>query len=87
MFCAQGVEVPAAKPGNGFARMTGTSFATPIVAANFAALLARPNVKAANAARAKLEGVALDLGTPGRDPVYGFGELDAPEPVAESLAR
>jgi hypothetical protein len=87
MFSAPGVEVPAAKPGSGFARMTGTSFAAPIVAANFAALLARPDVKAASAARARLESLALDLGAPGRDPVYGFGELEAPGPVAESLVR
>lgn len=84
MFAAEGVDVPAAKPGSGFAKLTGTSFAAPVVAANFAALLAEPNVKAAMAAKTKLEGLALDLGVPGRDPVYGYGELTAPAPVTES---
>lgn len=84
MFAAEGVDVPAAKPGSGFAKLTGTSFAAPVVAANFAALLAKPDAKAAAAAKTRLEGLALDLGAPGRDPVYGFGELQAPAPVTES---
>jgi hypothetical protein len=87
MFAAFGVGVRAAKPGGGYATLTGTSFAAPIVAANLASLIARPNVAAAAAARKRLEDLALDLGAPGRDPVYGYGFLAAPGSETQTAVR
>ena len=69
---ALGVGVPAAAPGGGLGAHSGTSFAAPHVAA----LLARcaRQVSARNSrCVAALERSAVDLGPPGRDPVYGFG--------------
>lgn len=82
MFAARGVDVRAAAQKGHYESVTGTSFAAPIVAARFAAILSRPDpAEAAHACRL-LEHAALDLGAPGRDPVYGYGFLDAPGRVA-----
>ncbi len=70
-----GVDVRAAKAGGGYGDFTGTSFASPVVAANFAALVAAPDV------------AAVRNGLPGRDPVYGFGFLSSPVAPLESAAR
>ncbi len=87
MFASLGVDVRAAKAGGGYSDFTGTSFASPVVAANFAALVTAPDVAAVRNARAKLENLASDLGMPGRDPVYGFGFLPSPVAPLESAAR
>jgi hypothetical protein len=86
MFASTGVDVRAAKPGGSFTDVTGTSFAAPAVAAMFAALVAHPDPAAARNARAKLAGLAIDLGAPGRDPVYGYGYLGAaPDSTANAM--
>jgi hypothetical protein len=53
----------------------GTSFAAPIIAMMFATDLETPDPVQAEAALAKWKGIANDLGKPGRDDVYGEGEL------------
>jgi len=77
-FAAIGVDVPAAIPGKTYKRFTGTSFAVPVVAAWFALKLAHPDNAAAAAAYRELQNQAIDLGDPGRDPVFGWGFLDRP---------
>lgn len=69
---ARGVDEPAADSGGGISRFSGTSFATPHVAAWLARCLRddRP-VMCARILRT----TARDLGEPGRDPVYGHGLL------------
>ena len=70
---ALGVDVTAAAPGGKTARQSGTSFATPHVAA----WMARCTGSKSPATRLKcikrLEAEARDLGEPGRDAVYGYG--------------
>lgn len=70
---APGSELAVARPGGGYTTARGTSFAAPIVAGLLADRLTRPDVQDAAAALAQLAHDAVDLGAPGRDPVYGFG--------------
>ena len=71
-IAARGVDEPAADTTGGISRFSGTSFATPHVAAWLARCLGddRPVICARN-----LRTTARDLGEPGRDPVYGHGLL------------
>jgi len=71
---AQGVGVQAARAEGGFARFTGTSFASPLVAAR----LARCRAAGASALVCKEQMMksARDLGTPGFDETYGNGYVE-----------
>lgn len=75
-LAAPGVDVLSAKLGGGYLRESGTSMATPH-AAGAAALVwdAHPR-SSARTIRARLDGLADDVGAPGRDPDYGLGVLD-----------
>jgi len=80
MFAAPGAQVNVAKVGGGYHSVRGTSFAAPRVAALLAQQIQQPDVAAAQAALARLAAAALDLGAPGRDPVYGLGLVGADTP-------
>jgi subtilisin family serine protease len=71
-LAAPGVGLLHAKAGGGYMASSGTSFAVPFVA-TAAARLRRlyPDVDALKV----LYGSAEDLGTPGRDEIYGYGLL------------
>lgn len=74
MFAAPGADLAAATPGPArFGPVRGTSFAAPLVAGLLAERIARPEPGAAQAALAAVAERALDLGAPGRDPVFGLG--------------
>ena len=73
MWAAPGADMAVARSGGGYGVARGTSFAAPLVAGLLAAELREPDVAAAAAAVEKLAGGAVDLGAPGRDPVYGRG--------------
>jgi type VII secretion-associated serine protease mycosin len=78
VLVAPAVNMLGAKPG-GYWRVQGTSFAAPLVSATAALIRARwPGMDAANVIN-RLISTADDLGPPGRDDQYGFGEVD---PVA-----
>jgi subtilisin family serine protease len=67
---ARGVNEPGAKASGGMALFTGTSFATPHVAAWLAnCMISAP----AGVCTKRLVASAKDLGQPGFDPVYGHG--------------
>jgi subtilisin family serine protease len=74
MVAAPGVDVIAANAHGGYARFTGTSFATPRVAG----WIARCRAAGSSSATCKqqLRASAHDLGDAGFDPVYGFGLID-----------
>lgn len=72
-FAAPGADIDAAGLPSGYSPVRGTSFAAPIVASRLALLLERPDRVAAVRAVSELASGALDLGRPGRDPVYGNG--------------
>lgn len=74
-FAALGVNVMAAKADGGEGLESGTSMASPKVAAHIAKHLAQqPQLTPAEVIRA-LAVSARDLGAPGKDPVFGFGAL------------
>ena len=77
MFAALGVDVLAAGPGDAAQPVSGTSFASPIVAVEFARRLAKPDVAAARKVAQALAAEAVDLGAPGRDPVFGYGLIES----------
>src|SRR6185312_4929995 len=84
MFSALGVSVRAATSGGGYAECTGTSFAAPIIAAQFASMIGAPDNTAARNAKLVLQKRAQDLGSPGRDTTYGYGYIDSPAPPLQA---
>jgi type VII secretion-associated serine protease mycosin len=83
ILTAPAVDLLAAKPG-GYWRVEGTSFAAPLVTAVAALIRARwPAMNAANVINRLIQ-TADDLGRPGRDSTYGYGEVD---PVAALTAN
>jgi subtilisin family serine protease len=80
-FAAPGAQMAAAKSPSGYTLVRGTSFAAPIVAGLLALNLPAPGKAAADRAIMALAQEAVDLGSPGPDPVYGFGL------VGEALRR
>jgi subtilisin family serine protease len=83
-FAAMGVDVVAAGPA-GPATYSGTSFASPYVAALAAMEYRSLDPQKALAVKETLRDDALDLGKPGRDEIYGFG-LARPPAIA-TVAR
>lgn len=81
-FAAPGADMAAATLNNTFATVRGTSFAAPIVAGLLAAELPQPDRGAAAQALVHLTQQAEDLGTRGRDNVYGEGLVGAAVRVA-----
>jgi subtilisin family serine protease len=73
MFAAPGAELAVARVAGGYVVARGTSFAAPLVAGLLAESLPAPDVAAAAAALQRVTGSAIDLGAPGRDPVFGRG--------------
>jgi minor extracellular protease Epr len=90
-FSSTGVEVEVAAPGvgitstylnGGYASLSGTSMASPAVAANVALLKQAYPGLSAGELRAKLVVSAMDLGSAGRDSFYGYGLIVAPVAAA-----
>ena len=76
-FAAPGVDVWTAASIKGARRKSGTSFATPFVTAVAAVVAARNPNKSPAAVLKLLAAAAEDLGDPGRDPVFGWGLINA----------
>jgi subtilisin family serine protease len=75
-------EIHVLAPGGGTRFRSGTSYSAPLVSAAVALVIgARPEVTAAQAA-SLVVATAADRGTPGRDPEYGAGLLDADAALA-----
>lgn len=76
-FAAPGVQVWTAASVKGASSKTGTSFAAPFVTAAVAMIkAANPQLKADEVETMLRQG-AEDLGKPGKDPVFGWGLLNA----------
>ena len=74
-FAAQGVSVTTARASGGFGRESGTSMASPVVAAFLSCELQNNKTNLADAFKHLTE-QAIDLGAPGRDDIFGYGLLD-----------
>lgn len=73
-FSGLGVSVPTARVDGSIGRESGTSMAAPVISAFLACELLQQEGDVARALE-RLRASALDLGAPGRDPVFGHGLL------------
>lgn len=78
-FAARGVSIRSIDAKGRATNASGTSFASPVIAARLAQELRRPDAATAARAIRKLEVSARDLGAPGRDPIFGVGLIEEGE--------
>jgi len=71
-FAAPGVKIWTAVPGGG-KYQSGTSFASPYISVFVALLSAGGTASSTNAIRNVLKRKIIDLGSKGKDPVFGYG--------------
>lgn len=76
-IAAPGVGVWTAASVSGARQKTGTSFAAPFVTAAVSVLIAGEPDMPAESLEAKLRRFTDDIGKPGKDPVFGWGLLNA----------
>jgi subtilisin family serine protease len=76
-FSAPGVSLVVASGGKGTARKSGTSLAAPFLAASAAVLKTKNQNAGSGDIEMLLAKAARDLGPPGKDPVYGWGLVQA----------
>lgn len=94
-FSSTGPAVELAAPGvnilstykNGWASLRGTSMACPHVAGTAALVLAASPSFTNSNIRDRLAQTATDLGTPGRDNLYGYGLVNAEAAAADSTCE
>ena len=84
-FAAPGVRVWTAIPGGG-QYQSGTSFASPYVSVLTGLVVSRGHPRDPEAVRKTLRGRVVDLGTPGRDDIFGWGLVDM-QPRCSKVAR
>ncbi len=82
-FAAPGVRIWTPGPTAPGSYYTGTSFAAPFVTAAIAARLANGGTADAEGIADSLALTAIDLGAPGRDPVFGHGLIQLPNPCSQ----
>ncbi len=85
-----GVAAPAENlrgglPGGGYAEWAGTSGATPIVAGVAALIRSKWPEMSAKQVINRIVTTAKDAGAPGKDPLYGFGVLNAEAALKDSV--
>ncbi|HCK83184.1 MAG TPA: hypothetical protein DHW63_01270 [Hyphomonadaceae bacterium] len=73
-FAANGVNVRVQSGGHELL-VSGTSFAAPLVAARIAEQMGTPSPTRATEILSELRQRAVDLGAPGRDPIFGWGAV------------
>jgi minor extracellular protease Epr len=85
-FAARGSYGPGQSLVDTQATLSGTSFAAPVVAAAAARQWQRSPTASRDQVLAALRSSATDLGAPGRDPIYGWGRVDASGPSEDIRA-
>jgi hypothetical protein len=84
-FAAPGVRIWTPGPTATGSYHTGTSFAAPFVTAAVAARLAGGAELDADRISKALAATAIDLGAPGRDPVFGRGLIQVASPCSQAM--
>ncbi len=74
---APGQSLLLPQPGGRYAEVSGTSYASPLVAGVLALMMAAQPQATSEQLTAALRTSALDLGEPGADPLFGAGRVDA----------
>jgi subtilisin family serine protease len=83
-IAAPGVNITSDKLGGGLVVMNGTSMATPHVS-GVCALIIASGVKSPAAVRQRLDSTCTDLGVAGRDPLFGYGLVNALKAVSPAV--
>lgn len=83
---APGVGIWTTNSDGSYGAWSGTSFSSPITAGVVALMMAAKPALSASQIESLLYSTAIDLGTPGRDPYYGYGRIDAAAAVAAAAA-
>ncbi|MES1243731.1 MAG: S8 family peptidase [Acidobacteriota bacterium] len=82
-LCAPGVNVLSTSPGGSYATGGGTSAACPHVSGAAALAWGSHRYQTNGVIRRLLAWTADNLGVPGRDPLYGYGRVDAEQAAFE----
>lgn len=83
---APGVGIWTTNSSGSYGAWSGTSFSSPITAGVLALMMAAKPTLSAGQVESLLYATAVDLGTSGRDPYYGYGRIDAAAAVAAATA-
>jgi len=75
-FAARGTYAPGQSMVDTDTTISGTSFAAPVVAAEAARQWRQAPTASREQVLAAMRGNAIDMGAPGRDPIYGWGDVD-----------
>jgi hypothetical protein len=86
-FAAPGVQIWTPEADGAGRYNTGTSYAAPFVAAAVAAGLGAGMQAGGDRVTAALAERAVDLGAPGKDPIYGWGLVQAAKPCLSASAQ
>ncbi len=73
---APATQLVGARPGGGYWRVQGTSFAAPMVSGTAALIRSRWPALSAGDVINRIIKTAKDRGAPGRDPIYGYGLIN-----------
>lgn len=74
---APGINIWTTARSGGYEQWWGTSIASPVTAGVVALMMSANSALTASQVESLLYASAVDLGVPGRDPVYGHGRIDA----------
>ncbi|HOB92679.1 MAG TPA: S8 family serine peptidase [Aquabacterium sp.] len=82
---APGVSITTTSPGSSYASVSGTSFSSPLAAGVAALIMSANPALGSSQVESLLFATARDLGAAGRDPIFGWGRVDAAAAVSAAL--
>jgi len=85
-LAAPGAGIWSTTKGGGYGAVSGTSFSSPVTAGVVALMMAAKPTLSNTQIESLLYSTAVDLGTPGRDPYYGYGRVNAARAVQAAAA-
>ena len=80
---APGVSIYTTSNGGGYGSVSGTSFSAPVTAGVYALMMSANRSLAPSQLDSALFSTAVDLGSSGKDVLYGYGRVDASAAVAK----